>query len=98
MLTILLIEDTPRQPEVYHVDDGRNIPNPHHYIVRFDISVDDASFVHKFKPLQYLAEKHQAGLEREFPTTKVEQVFECRAEQLLNHKDEVVLDNYAGMV
>ena len=60
--------------------------------------MDDAPFVHKFKPFQYLAEEHQAGLEGEFPAAKVEQILERRAKQLLNHEYEVVLDNYAWMV
>ena len=98
MLSILLIEYAAGQSKVYHVDNGRNFSDSHHNVVWLDISVDHASPVHELQPRDNLAEKHQAGLQRKLAAAEVEQVLQRRAEQLLDHEDEVVLDDNALMV
>ena len=57
--------------------------------------MNEAFSMHVLKALQDLIEQHQRGLRREFSAAKIEQVLQCRTEQLRDHVDLVFFDTDA---
>ena len=71
------------------MDGIRVLTHAHHDVIWLEVSVNQTFTMHVLETLQDLIEQHQRGLRREFSAAKIEQVLQCRTEQLRDHVDLV---------
>lgn len=63
------------QPEINHVHDVGVLAQAHHYVVRFDVAMNQVALVHVLHSIEQLYEQHQSRLQGEFLPAQLEKIF-----------------------